>query len=249
MDGRRGDQFDDQLHAAATGVATENKMLKKWLWIILTAGGLLAAAQAQDSQTQATASPEEVAGECQVSLVETAHLTIDRKRVSRDNDKIEPSCAIHFISKEKVTNEMIGFIFSPRRMDLDNEYAAGFERSPDKPDQWLFEGRKDVLYKSRFLKRSFTHAKEGDDDLLVGHQLVHGYSVQGGLFDLPGIHILRLTPQFAISVELNFSPMSDELSVEAYKQRLDTYSRELVEIVKSIQPTPGQSGPTIRTQP
>ncbi len=220
-------------------------MLKKWLWVILTAGGVLAAAQAQDSQTQATASPKEVAGQCQVSLVETAHL----KFRGADKDTEYGTCFIDLKSSVDVSVERISLIFSPISRIEKSCCIVDFRRNLEKPDQWLFEGRKDVLYKSRFLKRSFTHEKEGDDELLVGHQLVHGYSVQGGLFDLPGIHILRLTPQFAISVELNFSPMSDELSVEAYKQRLDTYSRELVEIVKSIQPTPGQSGPTIRTQP
>lgn len=247
MDGGLSDKLDDQLHAAETGVTTEKKMLKKWLWIFLTASGLLATAQAQDSQPQATVSPKEVAGQCQVSLVETAHLKM--KQFFRNSSMFSSSCDVDFKDKEKVSIGEIGIIFSPRDMDLANNYAVGFERNQDKPEQWFFEGTINILLKSRFLKRSFTHKKEGDEELLVGHQLIRGEMPNGGITELPGIRILRLTPQFVIIVEQDFEPMTSELSVKTYKQRLDTYSRELVEIVKGIQPTPGQSGPTVRANP
>ncbi|WP_374603580.1 hypothetical protein [Niveibacterium sp.] len=133
-------------------------------------------------------------------------------------------------------------------MDNDDNYAVGFSRSHEDPDEWRFEGTSDVLLESRIVKRSFNVQRDRDETLLVGHQRLRGKMPNGGITDLPGIRVLRLTPQFVISVEMNFEPMTSELSVKAYQQRYDAISRELVEMVKSLRPTPGRSGPTVRWQ-
>lgn len=216
-------------------------MLKQWLCAILVAGSLTAMAQEQAGSV--LPSLDEVAGRCQASIIETPNLKL--KEAIPDMGR-EPYCSIRFKSKEHVTGESISVLFYPRKMDMDDKYGMGFLRIPDKPGQWHFVGTGDVLLESRILKRHFTHENNGDEELLVGHQLLRGKMPNGGVTELPGIRILRLTPQFAISVELDYEPMTSELSVKAYEQRLDMFNRELVEIVRSLRPTPGNPGPTVR---
>ena len=49
-----------------------------------------------------------------------------------------------------------------------------------------------------------------------------------------------------VSVELNFQPPYYEKQNKGYKQLREAVSQELVEIVKSVQATPGVPGPTVR---
>ncbi|MCX9154796.1 hypothetical protein OPU71_01510 [Niveibacterium sp. 24ML] len=133
-----------------------------------------------------------------------------------------------------------------RDLDTDENYGLGFVRATGEREQWKFEGTSDLLLDSHILKRSFTQVQSGDETLLVGRQLLRGKMPNGGVTELPGIRILRIAPQFVISAQMNFQPMTGGLSVKAYQQRLDAVSQELIDIVKSIRPTPGQPGPTVR---
>lgn len=213
-----------------------------WLFGITLASCLLAGAHAQE--VPATPSPKEVAGQCRVSFIETPHLKL--KEYFKNDSMLTSSCDIRFKSQGDVVIGELGLLFYPRNKNLDDEVSLGFSRVPGQPGQWRFEGTKEILSEGLIIERSFTQEKTGEEVLLVGHQLQRGTMPSGGITELPGIRILRLTPQFAISVDLNFEPMTTGLSVKAYKQRLETTSQELVEIVKGLQPTPGQAGPTVR---
>ena len=116
-------------------------MLKKTLLAILATAGLLAVAQAQDKPAQATASPKEIAGQCQISLIETPHL-----KLSRSEGDTDGACFIYLKSKEKVSAEQISLIFAPISHVESEEgdcCIVGFERNRDKPYQWRFVGTKD----------------------------------------------------------------------------------------------------------
>ena len=71
-------------------------------------------------------------------------------------------------------------------------------------------------------------------------------TTEGGPIELLGIRVLRLTPQYVVSVELNFDGPYYNQTAKGYKQLRKTVSRELVEIAKSVAPTPGQPGPSVR---
>jgi len=210
---------------------------------VIAIGLLAITAQVQAQESSAALSPEKIAGECQVSIAETTHLKLLN---GLQHIEDEPFCGIHFKSNDRVAVGGIGMLFYPRQLEKDDNYGIGFSHSRESPDTWRFDGTSDLLLDSRIIKRTFTQQHDGQETLLIGHQLLRGKMPNGGITEVPGIRILRLTPQFVISVEMNFEPMTSELSVKAYQQRYDAISRELVEIVKSLRPTPGQSGPTVR---
>ena len=199
-------------------------------------------AHAQDAGPPPT--PDTIAGECQVSIVETPHMSIEK---FFRNNEVPASCDIEFKDQWRISagRSGIGLLIYPRNLESDDNYI-GFSRLHEKADQWRFDGTADLLLASRIVKHTFSQQQDGEGTLLVGHQLLRGKMPNGGITELPGIRILRLTPQFVMSVEMNFEPMTSELSGKAYQQRYDAISRELVEIVKSLRPTPGKPGPTVR---
>jgi hypothetical protein len=179
-------------------------------------------------------------GNCEASLLETRNLKLGE---SERNTGAHTVCYIDLKSTTNVSGERISLIFSPTSRIKDNCCIAGFVRN--EKEQWQFEGN-NALLESRFLKRTFKQEQTGDELLLIGTQLLRGKNAQGGLMDMPGMSVLRITPQFVISVELNFQPAHYEKQTKGYKELREAVSQELVEIVKSIQPTPGQPGPTVR---
>ncbi len=210
---------------------------------VIAIGLLAITAQAPAQETDAALSPEKIAGECQVSIAETPHLKLLNGLQHAED---EPFCGMHFKNNEHVAVGGIAVLFYPRQLEKDDNYGIGFSRSGESQDKWRFDGTSDLLLDSRIIKRSFTQQHDGPETLLVGHQLLRGKMPNGGVTELPGVRILRLTPMFVISVEMNFEPMTAELSMKAYQQRLDVITSELVDVVKSVRPTPGVSGPTIR---
>ena len=218
-------------------------MQSKWTIAAVVSGLIVIAPPALAQGITSAPSPEQIAGECQLSIVETPHLQLLNGLQHSDD---EPFCGLHFKNNEHMAVGGIGVLFYPRQIETDNNYGIGFSRSSDNPDKWRFDGTSDVLLESRIVKRNFTQRQDGEETLLVGHQLLRGKMPNGGSTELPGIRILRLMPQFVVSVEMNFEPMTDELSVKSYRQRYDAVSRELIEVVKSLRPTPGQPGPTVR---
>lgn len=161
-------------------------------------------------------------------------------------------CSIHPVLPSNTTVEFPSiFIFGRGLYEREKlthrsegETDNGFIQ--DDSGHWRFPGT-NLLLNSKMLKTSFTEERNGAETLLVGQQLIKGNIAQGGPISVPGIRILRITPEFVVSVELNFQPLHYEKQNKGYKQLREAVSRELVDIVKSIQVTPGIPGPTVRS--
>ena len=187
---------------------------------------------------------QEVFAKCEFSIQKTAHLALaEKSKGIRDR----PTCFIDFELPYQLSPELRAsvFVFAPEIFYGDRwAYGKGFIQ--DSGGNWFFQGT-DLLLSSKMLKTSFTEEHIGEETLLVGHQLIKGNVAQGGPITVPGIRILRITPQFVVSVELNFQPLHYEKQTKGYKQLREAVSQELVEIVKSVQITPGIPGPTVRS--
>lgn len=183
----------------------------------------------------------EAFGQCQFSIQETVHL----KLKNTSNGSREYSyCSIYFdFPRGLISDAGISvFVFGKGLLESEGN-EVGFIQ--DKSGSWSFAGT-DLLLSSKMLKTSFTQEQSGSETLLVGYQLIRGNIAQGGPITLPGIRILRITPEFVVSVELNFQPLHYEKQNKGYKQLREAVSKELVDIVKSVQLEPGTAGPTVR---
>jgi hypothetical protein len=180
---------------------------------------------------------------CEFSIMETQHLKLGEES---NGVNTRPNCFIAlkppnglFIEASYDIRVIGAELFDSNRLAL----GVGFAQNAQ---SWLFQGT-DLLLSSKMIKTSFSEKHIGEETLLVGNQLIKGNITQGGPITVPGIRILRITPQFVVSVELNFQPLHYEKQTRGYKQLREAVSQELVDIVKSVQVTPGVSGPTVRS--
>ncbi|WP_428828241.1 hypothetical protein ACLIKD_10220 [Azonexus sp. IMCC34842] len=185
----------------------------------------------------------EVFGACEFSILETMHLKLGKGSGYSES----PFCSIGLAFSGTLFIEARASVFVVRTEKYEaNREGKGVGFVEDADSRWTFQGT-DLLLDSKMLKTSFTEEHIGDETLLVGHQLIKGNIAQGGPITVPGIRILRITPEYVVSVELNFEPLHYEKQTKGYKQLREAVSQELVEIVKSVQITPGVSGPTARS--
>lgn len=196
---------------------------------------------AQESISQHLA--QDVFAKCQFAIQETAHLKLSENS-SGDNER--PHCFIGLMRPDNLFVDALTDIrifgkalYAANR----NSYDVGF--SQDTNGKWAFAGT-DLLLSSKMLKASFMQELSESETLLVGYQLIRGNIAQGGPITVPGIRILRIAPEFLVSVELNFQPTHYEKQNKDYKQLREAVSKELVDIVKSVQFAPGAAGPTVR---
>lgn len=189
----------------------------------------------------------EAFGQCQFSIQKLVNLNLKDTSYGSAADSY---CSIKFdfprglISDVGITVFVLGKgLFELERQNEGQSYS-GFAQ--DDRGNWHFQGT-ELLLSPKMLKTSFTEEHHEDETLLVGNQLIKGNISQGGPISVPGIRILRITPEFVVSVELNFQPLHYEKQNKGYKQLREVVSRELEDIVKSVQVTPGVRGPTVRS--
>lgn len=184
---------------------------------------------------------QEYFAKCLLSIQETVHLKLGKSTGYADN----PFCSIGLTFPNNLFIESRAPLFvSGKGGYKSSEGEIGFKQ--DQNGKWAFNGT-DLLLSSKMLKTSFTQKQSGSETLLVGYQLIRGNIAQGGPITVPGIRILRVTPEFVVSVELNFQPTHYEKQTKGYKQLREAVSKELVDIVKSVQLEPDAAGPTVRS--
>ena len=183
---------------------------------------------------------------CQFTIRETEHLKLKAETSWEDAD--QESCSIHL----KPTNDFAFsgtislFVVSMNHYEAERSSGVvGFIQASC--GKWMFQGT-ELLLSPKFLKKTFTQEQNGNETLLVGHQIVRGLSPNGGSIDIPGIRILRINPSFVTSLEANFNflPSAKPSFIKGYMQLYDAFNKELVEIVKSVRVTPGVPGPTAK---
>lgn len=181
-------------------------------------------------------------GKCQFSLMTTKNLSLGKSTGHSE----EPYCSIGLSFPRNLFSDTRAavFVFGTRQLEKDGN-GVGF--SQDSKGNWSFKGT-ELLLSPKMLKTSFTKEQCDDETILVGYQSIRGSIAQGGPITVPGIRILRITPKFVASVQLNFQPSHYEKQTKGYKQLRESVSKELVDLVKSIQATHGTPGPTIRNE-
>jgi hypothetical protein len=189
-------------------------------------------------------SPVEL-GECHFSIREINNLRLANSSYGSTEGGY---CWIGLKSLKRLhgdTGDIAVLIQGKRWFDSNQDQGkSGFWRAQN--GHWMFKGT-ELLLSPEMLNTSFTEERSGNETLLVGYQLIKGNIAQGGPISVPGIRILRITPEFVVSVELNFQPLHYEKQNKGYKQLREAVSRELVDIVRSVQFTPGAPGPTLRS--
>lgn len=188
--------------------------------------------------------PQEIFLRCTFSVETPTHLVLKEDSGGSRN---RPTCFLEFGLPHAISPELgvsiliMGIeIFKGDRFSYGNGFVQGSS------GDWHFQGT-ELLLSPKILKTSFTEERNGDETLLVGHQLIKGNIAQGGPISVPGIRILRITQKFVVSVDLNFQPLHYEKQNKGYRQLREAVSRELVDIVRSVQITPGVPGPTVRS--
>jgi hypothetical protein len=188
---------------------------------------------------------------CQFSIRETEHLKLKIGASWADSE--QHTCVIE---TKQTNNNVLNpqpaiFIIGSDQYEAERTSGAivGFIQGEN--GKWTFQGNAYWLLSPKFLKRTFTQDQTGGETLLVGKQIVRGSppnANKGGYMDLPATMILRITPEFVVSLEagFNFMPTAKPSFVKDYPQLYEAYNKELVEIVKSVQPAPGIAGPYVR---
>lgn len=224
--------------------------MRNWLHGVLCAFVLFFYTPAWgNSEEDAAPLKPNIFGLCQFSIMETMHAKV-QENTGRSAEYAY--CSIHPLLPKNITVEFPSIFISGRGLYEREKFAHRNEGETDNGfiqddnGRWSFLGT-NILINSKMLKTSFTEERNGDETLLVGHQLIKGNIAQGGPISVPGIRILRITPEFVVSVDLNFQPLHYEKQNKGYKQLREAVSRELVDIVRSVQITPGVPGPTIRS--
>jgi hypothetical protein len=121
------------------------------------------------------------------------------------------------------------------------DYGVGFIQNSK--GRWVFKGSIGALGDpQKILKTSFSEEHIYNEIVLIGYQLLKGFTQKGDPITLPGTRILRITKEFAVSAEVDFLPDY----TKGDKQLREAVSKELVDIVKSVQMTSGIPGPTVR---
>lgn len=214
-----------------------SRYVQSALWGFLLGFSLLACAGEKGAKPLAPVAFDQ----CQFSIQKSHHLDM---RTTSNGSGEDSYCAIHLgIPSGVFLEASASVIVSGKGLFEKDGNDVGF--SQDTNGKWAFAGT-DLLLSSKMLKASFMQELSESETLLVGYQLIRGNIAQGGPITVPGIRILRIAPEFLVSVELNFQPTHYEQQNKGYKQLREAVSKELVDIVKSVQFAPGAAGPTVR---
>lgn len=109
---------------------------------------------------------------------------------------------------------------------------SGFIKKPD--GQWKFKRESFSLGKLlKYEKLNFAKTTNDSDTTLVGRQIEHGTDQTGNPTTFEGVHVLRLSPTYAIAINMPFGP-------DVTPTERDEVVKDLVQIVNSVKP----GGPT-----
>lgn len=193
--------------------------------------------------------PSEAFGQCQFSIVETEHVKLE---TASDGSSEYSYCDVSLSIPSGLSGEPLDISILDRGVHeskLEAKMKDGLTENgfvSGKNGTWLFLGTEFLLPPSKMLSTSLIDENIDGETILVGHQLLRGYISQGGPIRVPGIRILRITPVFTIRVSLNFHSIDSERPMR--KRLREAVSKELVDVIKSVQYRPGLKGPTVRTE-
>jgi len=93
-------------------------------------------------------------------------------------------------------------IISPTKIG-ETAASQGFDRSAK--NGWTFKGNPMGIHFSKYKNITMKTVRTGDDITLIGRQMESGKDQAGTYGTFEGVHILRITPNFLVSVDLPFA--------------------------------------------
>lgn len=106
--------------------------------------------------------------------------------------------------------------------------SQGFYK--DKSGNWKFKGNPLWINFTGFKKLSFQEERSGDDFILIGRQIETGRDQAGTPIVFEGVHILRITPSYLVSMDLPFD-------VDIPSSTRDNVVNDMIKIVESVHVT------------
>jgi hypothetical protein len=97
-------------------------------------------------------------------------------------------------------------------------------------DDWKFKGNPLWINFTGFKKLSFQEERNGDDFILIGRQIETGRDQAGTPIVFEGVHILRITPSYLVSMDLPFD-------VDIPSSTRDNVVNDMIKIVESVHVT------------
>jgi hypothetical protein len=97
-------------------------------------------------------------------------------------------------------------------------------------DDWKFKGNPLWINFTGFKKLSFQEERSGDDFILIGRQIETGRDQAGTPIVFEGVHILRITPSYLVSMDLPFD-------VDIPSSTRDNVVNDMIKIVESVHVT------------
>lgn len=198
--------------------------------LIITLFGHLCECRAADSGNIT----QDAFKDCSFQFINTPHIT----RTATTNNGLrlhgDGICSFH-LSKAgflSMGDTNVSLIIVRDYGSLINQAAdqSGFERKTD--GDWKFIGLPFSLGKLlKYRKLSFEKINNGKDTTLVGRQMEYGTDQTGTPMTFEGVHVLRTSPTYAISINMPFDP-----SVSAITR--NEVVKDMIQVVNSVRPAP-----------
>lgn len=100
----------------------------------------------------------------------------------------------------------------------------------DDAGNWKFMGNPMGIYFVSFKRISLEQQKNGNDTILIGRQIENAKDQNGHLMTFEGIHILRITPKYLVTMDFSFE-------FQLPKATMDALVNDMVKLMESVHVT------------
>lgn len=187
------------------------------------------------TQTDSTASSKSFAN-CDFQFSDTAHVTGEKKTDPSSDPHQGGACSYDLgIKGFHTLGDQVFWLFivdnTGTKIDQAISYS-GFKKKQN--GDWSFTGHSFSIGKLiKYQKLSFDKMDNDHDITLIGRQTEHGTDQTGTPMTFEAVHVLRLSPNYAISIDMPFDPSTLQVT-------RDEVVKDLVQLVNSVHPTTAQ---------
>jgi hypothetical protein len=171
--------------------------------------------------------------DCDFQFIDTNQVTHSNKPNNGLSLHQEGACSYYLNIKgfRTLGDQSVTLMIVNQHGDFLNQSIAqsGFERKSD--GTWGFIGNSFSAGKLlKYQKLSLEKTNNNDDVTLVGRQIEHGTDQTGTPMTFEGIHVLRLSPTYAVSVDMPFD-------IGTPPNIRDEVTKDIVKLVNSVHST------------
>lgn len=217
------------------------KFFRASLFVTLILSTTCYSRESQASQSESI--KQDAFKNCDFQLSNTIHITVDKKESSYSDPNQGGACSYDLgIKGFHTLGDQYFWLFivdsSGTKIDQAIDYS-GFKKKQN--GNWSFIGHSFSIGKLiKYKNLSFKAINNGKDTTLVGRQIEHGTDQTGTPMTFEGVHILRISPSYAISIDMPF----DQDTPLATR---DEVVKELTQMVNSVHSAPEASATSTPT--